>query len=88
MTVSTGVWARQRADQPPRSTNSTLPVGRPKKREPRRSNLSTESVAKQRIWSCAPGSFADGSFADGGRCSMLCWAKRSTAASAAESGSR
>ena len=33
----------------PRSTSCTLPAGRPRKREPRRSNFSTESVAKQWI---------------------------------------
>ena len=32
----------------PRSINSTCPTGRPRKREPSRSNFSTESVAKQR----------------------------------------
>src|SRR5450631_1120417 len=34
--------------QPPRSTSSTLVTGRPRNREPRRSNFSTESVAKKR----------------------------------------
>src|ERR1035437_1711262 len=68
--------------QPPRSTSSTLPVGRLRKREPRRSNFSTESVAKQRTWSCMDGNSAFGSFADGERFSAFCWPKSFKAASA------
>src|ERR1035437_32054 len=76
--------------QPPRSTSSTLPVGRLRKREPRRSNFSTESVAKQRTWSCMDGNsafgpFTDGSCADGERFSAFCWPKSFKAASAVAS---